>query len=207
MKKKFRILLFFVSLTITISMVSNTYSKYVVDSSGDIDVGIKNWEIMINDNDIVQNTTSSINISPAFEVNNNVKENSLAPTSKGYFDVEIDPTDVGLSYNYVIELTTNSAEFQDILISKYEILDSKTSPSNPLNIIEINNGIIENTILYNETIDNFKHEKFIIRIYFEWYDESDNTLSDEDDVIQSENANAANNNLKVTANIKFKQVA
>ncbi len=203
MKKKMRLLLLFVSLTLTLSMVSNTYSKYVTGSTGDLEMSLSKWQILVNRDDIVNNSSSDINFTPIITPNENILENTLAPTSTGYFDIEIDPSNVDLSFRYAITLNSVSTEIPDLIINKYEILDYDTPVSNPLNIIEINGSTIENTLIYNSADPVFKHNPFIIRIYFEWFDGATESSDDEADTIIGTTQDMS---VTIDANVSFEQI-
>ncbi len=206
MKKRVRILFLFVSVVITLSMISSTYSRYVADTTGTVDVSLSKWQILVNETDIVQNASSTIEFTPHIEQNNNVTNNTLAPTSTGYFDIEVDPTNVDLSFRYSIELSSASTDVPDFIINKYEILEGDTLVSNPLNIINISNGIIENTLLYNSNVENYIHEKFTIRVYFEWFDGDTNIMTDEQDTEVGNRAAIEDLKVAIQANVTFEQV-
>ncbi len=206
MKKRVRLLFLFVSMVITLSMISSTYSRYVADTTGNVDVSLSRWQILVNETDIVQNSTSTIEFTPTIETNNNVSSNKLAPTSTGYFDIEVDPTNVDLSFRYNIELSAVSTEVPDFIINKYEILENGASTSNPLNGVSITGGVIENTMIFNKGIENYKHEKFVIRVYFEWYDGDTNTMTDEVDTTVGHQASLEDLVITINANLKFEQV-
>ena len=91
MKKKFKILLALMSLSLTLGLMSNTYSRYVAGTSGNIEVKFTKWQILVNSNDITNENTTSIELTPVIEENTNVAKNTIAPSSKGYFDIDIDP--------------------------------------------------------------------------------------------------------------------
>lgn len=64
MSRKFKVLLVIISLSLTLSLMSNTYSRYVADTTSDIELQFANWQILVNENDITNNSVSSINIVP-----------------------------------------------------------------------------------------------------------------------------------------------
>ena len=89
MSKRIRIILILLTLSVTLSFMSHTYSRYVVDTTGNVELSFARWQILVNDTDITEGTTNNIEITPVVEKNDNVKENTLAPSSKGYFDILI----------------------------------------------------------------------------------------------------------------------
>ena len=116
MRKKFMILLILVSTSLTLGLMSNTYSRYVADTDSNVILQLAKWQILVNENDITNNTTSSINLTPVIEENENVTNNTIAPSSKGYFDIDIDPTNVDVSFNYSISLNVLNENFLKVNI-------------------------------------------------------------------------------------------
>ena len=72
MFKRLRLLIVFASLSVTMGFMSNTYSRYVADTNGDIKIEFAKWQIVVNSNDITDNTVSTINITPTMDANDNV---------------------------------------------------------------------------------------------------------------------------------------
>lgn len=62
------------------------------------------WQKLVNNNDITNEKTSSITLIPVLEENINVSLNSIVPSSRGYFDINIDTTNVDVSFDYTIDL-------------------------------------------------------------------------------------------------------
>ena len=109
MAMKFKILLVISSLALTLSLMSNTYSRYVADVDSNIDLLFAKWQILVNENDITNNTTTSINITPVMEENVNVAENTarvlqqynfLIPTMAFYYKAFI----LSIIFNFYIVL-------------------------------------------------------------------------------------------------------
>ena len=51
-KTKLKVLIVFVIFAFALSIVSNTYSRYVAAAEGNIDLALANWQILLNDEDI-----------------------------------------------------------------------------------------------------------------------------------------------------------
>ena len=200
MRTKFKILMVISSLAFTLSLMSNTYSRYVADVDGDIELLFAKWQILVNDSDITNNTTTSINITPVMEENVNVADNTIAPSSKGYFDIEVDPSNVGVSFNYNITLDVVNENLPDLIISKYAILDSDYIEGDQITTTTILNNIINGTVDYTDTLEPFK-----IRVYFEWYEGADEVMDDTTDTNIGYEAALNNTSLLVNATISFEQ--
>ena len=201
MAMKFKILLVISSLALTLSLMSNTYSRYVADVDSNIDLLFAKWQILVNENDITNNTTTSINITPVMEENVNVAENTVAPSSKGYFDIDIDPSNAGVSFDYSINLNIEDENMPDLMISKYAVLDKDYNEGDQITTTTILYNTIDGTVDYNATA----HEPFTVRVFFEWYEGVDEKMDDEADTNIGYEAALNNKSLLVNASISFNQ--
>ena len=206
MSRKFKVLLVIISLSLTLSLMSNTYSRYVADTTSDIELQFANWQILVNENDITNNSVSSINIVPILEENNNIATNSIAPTSKGYFDIEIDPSNVEVSFDYQINFELLNDNMPDLLISKYAILDSNYVEGDSLTTIPITDNQINNPLTYDNSTENFRFEPFKVRIYFEWYEGQGENMNDEADTQIGKEAATNDTKLQIKTTIAFSQI-
>lgn len=233
MLKKFKVLFVIASFAITLSLMSNTYSRYVASSQGNLEVEFAKWQLSVNNTDITNSTSSSIDFEPTIEKNENIAENKIAPTSVGYFDIEIDPTNVDVSFKYSIELNIDNANIPDLMITRYAYLPDNYSEGDALNYIYLNNenlSSIEQELKYasngkfniNENNNIKSIENIKIRVFFEWIegtveytnDETgiientiEETMSNADDSAIGINAvNEESNSFKLSATIKFEQI-
>ncbi len=195
-KTKLKVLFLFVIFAFALSVVSNTYSRYVAAAEENIDLALANWQILLNNEDITSSSSSVGLINPVILENENVANNKLAPSSKGYFDIDIDASSVELSFNY--DLTINKNEIlDDLIITKYKLIEEGTDPEE-VEYIDVVNNEINGTFDYSEetTIKPFK-----IRVFFEWFDGDNESSNDESDTEIIKN----NDSLKIDATIKFTQ--
>lgn len=206
MIKKFKILLVIVSLAVTLNVMSTTFSRYVSGATGNIDVAFSKWQILVNQVDITNNSTSSIDLVPVIEENDNVATNTVAPGSKGYVDIDIDPTNVDVSFNYKIDLAVNNEEVKDLIITKYAILNSNYIEGDKIDTTPILNNNITQDLIYDKTIENFKFEPFTMRIYFEWYEGTEEIMDDTADTEVGKKAANEDTPIDITATINFEQI-
>lgn len=199
MVKKFKLLIIIFCLAISFSLISNTYSRYVASSEGNVEVSFAKWEILVNNTDITNNTSSNITFNPTIEHNSNVADGKIAPSSTGYFDVHIDPSNVDVSFKYRIDLDIDSEDIPDLMITKYAILDNNYSVGDTLTYNTLTNGYIENTVNYNNSL-----QPFTVRVFFEWYEGENESMNDADDSAIASDSN--NQSFTINANIKFEQV-
>lgn len=202
MFKKLKLLIVFASLSVTLGFMSNTYSRYVADTTGDIQIGFAKWQIVVNDNDISSNNTSSINITPVMDINENIDTNTIAPSSSGYFDIIIDPTNIDVSFKYSISIDLSNENMPDLIISKYAYLSNNYVDGDDITYNVLENNIIENEFKYG--IDNY--EPFTIRVFFEWFEGENEKMDDEKDTNIGIDAATNNSNLQIQASIKFEQL-
>ena len=62
MKTRLKILFIIVTLAVTMSLMSNTYSRYVADTTGNLEVQFATWKILVNESDITSGNTTSIEL-------------------------------------------------------------------------------------------------------------------------------------------------
>ena len=101
---------------------------------------------------IIKKTLTN-SITPTFYENEYVKENTLAPGIKGYFDINIDSSKVDVDFNYEVNAVLNNSTN----LTDYELNDSCTKQN--FSTTGISNSLPKNT----------KNTK--IRFYVEWIDD------------------------------------
>ena len=202
MLKKFKVLIVIASLAITLSLMSNTYSRYIASSDGNVEIEFAKWQLLVNNTDITTNSSSNISFEPTIEANANVANNKVAPSSTGYFDVEIDPTNVDVSFKYTINLDIQNENIPDLLITKYAIIPNDYLEGDSLKFENISDNLITNTLTYNQNT----FEKFTIRIYFQWIEGENESMNDTDDTIIGNNAAIEDSTFTINANIQFEQI-
>lgn len=205
MNKRIKIILILLTLSITLSFMSDTYSRYVVDTTSNVEVSFAKWQILLNETDITNNTTSSINISPTIEKSENVKDNTIAPSSKGYFDILVDPTNVEVSFNYKVTIDILNENLPDILISKYAILDDTYVEGNTITTTDITDNEITGTMTFDNNTENFQFKPYTIRVYFEWFEGTNEEQDDTKDTEIGKDAALNNTKLQIKADITFEQ--
>lgn len=206
MLKKARFILVLISLSICLCLMSSTYSRYIADATGNIELLFAKWQILVSNTDITGNSDSTITFVPIIEENTNVASNTIAPSSKGYFDIDIDPTNAEVSFRYSITLGIENENAPDIMITKYSIVPNSYIDGDPLEVISLENNLITNTLNINKEIESFKFESFTIRVYFEWYEGENELMNDEGDTVVGNLAATENTTLKMNANISFEQI-
>lgn len=206
MAKKIKFIIVLISFSVCLCLMSSTYSRYVSDTTGNIQVLFAKWQILVNNNDITNGSNSSIDFTPVMESNINVASDVVAPSSKGYFDIAVNPTNVDVSFKYTIDFEVLNTNIPDLMISKYAVLPDNFIEGDPLEYQTITDGSISYTMNYdNETVD-FSFKPFTIRVYFEWIEGTDEVMNDETDTAVATDAETNDTKLQIKADIKFEQV-
>ena len=185
--------------------MSHTYSRYVAESTSNVQVSFAKWQILLNESDITNGTNSNIEITPVVEKSANVKENTIAPSSKGYFDILVNPSNVEVSFDYTLTLELLNENLPDILISKYAILEEGYKETNTITKLDITDNTITGTLTYDNKTKNFSFKPFTIRVYFEWIEGTNESMNDILDTNIGLDAAQNNTKLQIAANISFKQ--
>ncbi len=205
MIKKCKILFIIVSFALTLSLMSNTYSRYVANTTGNLDMVFANWQILVNEEDILDGNSSSIQITPVLLQNEHIATNKVAPSTKGYFDINIDPTNVDVSFTYQVSIDVLNENIPDLLITKYAILDHDYTEGDEIVMNTLNDNKLNGSLAFQNDIDNYSFEPFTIRIYFEWYDGEDKQMTDEEDSAIGLEATVENTTLQIATTIRFEQ--
>lgn len=190
--RKFRLLLACISLLILVDLVQDTYAKYVSSAEASTNFTIARWAFTINSQDIIANNNFSATISPTFDQNAHISNNVVAPTSTGHFEIQIDSSNVGVSFDETITFTTASTNtVTDLVFTGYK--------KNNGSVISFTNGetsITETHLLGEQNTVN------TYTFYIEWKDGSGETMDNEDDTEAAINGVAA-----ISVNVNFIQRA
>lgn len=204
--KKIRLLLTLVSLSICLSLMSSTYSRYVASANGNVDVPFAKWQILVNSTDITDGSSSAIIFSPIIQASDHVKNGAMAPLSTGYFDIAIDPSNVEVSFSYLIQLDIINENIPDLMMKTYAILPVGYIEGDPLTPTDIVGNAISSNLYYDNVTANFKYVPFTIRIYFEWFEDVGESMDDASDTAVGVLAAVENTTFKMEANITFAQI-
>ena len=206
MGKKICFILFLISCSFCLCYMSNTYSRYVTGTTSNIDMSFAKWQILVNNQDITNQNNSSISFVPTIEANENTRTNTIAPTSKGYFDININPENVDVSFRYQIDLSIDNEDIPDLMITKYAILDEDYEEGDDITYTTLTENTISNEMLFNNNTPNFEFHPFTVRICFEWLENEDELMDNEDDTLIGVAALEDDVTFTITANTVFEQI-
>ena len=190
--RKFRLLLACISLLILVNLVQETYAKYVSSADATSNLTIARWAFTVNNQDIIANSNFSNTIVPIFDQNANIDSDVIAPTSTGYFDITIDSSNVGVSFDEVITLAASSSNtVADLVFTGYKKNDDAIVSFGE------NATSLTTTHLLGETNTTNTY-----RFYIAWIDGTGEAMDNEADTEASQTGTAA-----VSVNIRFIQKA
>ena len=148
--KRILIILSIILVFITIYIIRDTYGLFESKNTMIMDSGVAKWNVLINGTDIKSGDNfivDTVNI----DSSDNVLGGKIAPGTKGYFDIVINPTDTETSILYSITFDFSQV-VGSITIDKIEELTSgnlirtgKNTYSKIITLEEIENKVI-NTI-------------------------------------------------------------
>lgn len=200
---KVKIIIVCFMLIILVSFMSNTFSKYASSTDGDLNISFAKWQILVNDKDISEAENSEMLFVPVIEKNDNVDENSVAPSSKGYFDISIDPSNVAMSFNYNISFKIENEDIPDLMVTKYAIVPNTYIDGDTLDIKSLDSDSISKDMIYDVSKP---FTPFTVRLFFEWYDGEDNIMNDEEDSNIGSVAAINDSKFMMKANVSFTQI-
>lgn len=182
-------------LILSLCLIQNTLAKYSTQTKGVAEMNVARWDILVNDDHIKDNKSTTATLTPHYINNPNVAAGVIAPGSIGYFDVTIDKGQTDVSFEYEISVLPNTeSDVTDIKLYQY----SKDGGTTLLDVDD--NKITGEMLMSNPTITEHN-----LRVYVKWIDnvEGENLSNIEDTDIGHD---AENKNASIKVNMKFKQI-
>lgn len=191
--RKFLLLLICICICFMLFFIVQIYAKYITTTEGSTSLTIANWNILVNNSSIKNNTDISNSIVPVFPGNEHISSNIIAPSATGYFDLYLDFSNVDVSFKYEITASAHKdSSIQDLVSTGYSVDDGEI-----INFETYNTTLTDNIYLSNE----LRTRK--IRIYILWNDdEATQTMSNSDDTLTTINNTPA----LLHVNISFTQI-
>lgn len=106
-KKPLKLLLAIIILAILIWVISNTYSKYINAIKNTSSISIANWNILINDQNITEESDFTDVIDFELDTSSHIAEDVIVPTSSGQFTVDLESTGTDLPFEYEFSVADN----------------------------------------------------------------------------------------------------
>ena len=133
-KKKLRLLIALISLFYLVSTIQSTYAKYTSAAQANTNINVARWNILINNQDIKNNSDFSNTITPTFAGTTNIASNIIAPTSEGYFDIVLNANNTDVSFKSTVTISVDAnSDVKDLQFTKYtiELLSSPPESAEP----------------------------------------------------------------------------
>lgn len=193
MKKQVFLILACLWIVISSLLVRVTYAKYLTEFGASTNIQISGWNIVLNTQDIMTNSDFSSNLTLTFPEETYHIADVIVPNAIGYFDLNLDISNVTLPFEYTITATPAvDNEIADIKIIGYSLNGNNST------ITYLENGETEITGSLADTVNSYS-----VRVYMQWNDDvTTETLNDDADTSLALNEALA----KITANVKFEQI-
>ena len=192
--RKVILLLAFLSLFISLYFIQDTYAKYLTKVDTEVTGSIARWNILVNNTAIRNNDSLSNLITPQFAGTTHIAQGVIAPTVTGYFVLNIDSTDVDVSYTYTISIEPND-DLPDFKVSGYKIGNGAVTPVDTSAAVPS----ISNDVLLSE-----QNRIQTVTVYIEWDDdELTQTMDNADDTDVTNTLS----DVTLTVNMNFVQKA
>lgn len=190
-KKDLKFLIIFIVIVSFsfIYLFQSSYAKYRRNTNAMVQGRIASWNIKVNNETINGKQTLTSFITPTIDSNQYVKSGTLAPGSTGYFEIDIDATDVDVDFTYTISgVVAEETPLLDLKLTHYKIgTGTKTALTG-----NVTGDIVKNT------------PSTKITIYFEWDDSNANQMNNTQDTTYATNSNYQNTQIKVTLHFQQK---
>ncbi|MCF0126562.1 MAG: hypothetical protein HUJ68_12570 [Clostridia bacterium] len=183
-QKKALLVLLLIWFVITANLIKTTYAKYVTDLITGTNVAMSKWNILLNDEDIMDEDAMENILTLTFPGNEYMTPNTIVPGAIGYFDINIDSTKTTVPFNVIVNATIDeeSAYTDEFAVSGYSINDLNTITPMPEGQATLSYNIQPTT---NNTL---------IRVYLSWIDDG---IADADDTALGIAAEVSNIKVKL----------
>ncbi len=165
-KKKAFLLLACIWFIISFSVIQTTYAKYVTNLDANTNISISYWNILVNNQDISENSDITATMTAVFPGNEFMKNDVIVPGSTGYFDLNIDSSNVTVPFSITVTTSINEASnlTTDFVVTGYSINDGE--------VIDL---VDTDSFSYDIPLDA---DSTIIRIYTSWLDDGLDSVED-----------------------------
>ena len=172
MKKKVLIILACLWIIISFLIIRVTYAKYLSTLDSNANIGISSWKILLNTQDIINNSDFSNNLSLEFPGSDYYLEDCIVPGVVGYFDLVIDSSNITLPFGFVVTATSDqNSDIADAKIIGYQYIGQQNY------ITYLNSQVTTVQGSANGTVNSTT-----LRVYVSWDDDPNTqTLTDAQD--------------------------
>ena len=165
--KKAFLLLACIWFIITFSIIQTTYAKYVTNLNANTNISISYWNILVNEQDIVENSDISGSMSCVFPGSTYAKSDVIVPGATGYFDLNIDSSKVSVPFKLTVTSAINetSTLTTDLKVSGYSI--------NGGDLVELTDDVLNFSCDIAQDTNST-----LVRVYTTWVDDGQDSIED-----------------------------
>lgn len=193
MKRKIRFFIALLSLFICVSTIQSTYAKYTSSASANTNITVARWNVLVNTQDIKNNSDFSTVLTPTFSGNTNISSNVIAPTSEGYFDIVLNANNTDVSFKSTVTISVDAnSDVKDLQFTKYTIDGSTTE-----NTFSGTDYSVQKSFLATDTSKTVTY-----RFYVKWLDGTGETMDNAADTATTTSGKAI-----IDVNVNVVQVA
>ena len=194
MKKRIFLVLACIWFFVSFFIIKQTYAKYITAITGSTNVGISLWDISINNQNIINQSDFSRNLTLEFPGDTYYIENVAVPGAVGYFDINIDSSNVSLAFDYTVTASVNeNSDVTDLKVIGYSF-------DGGINTTYLNNS---SEAITSSVATNINYSS--IRVYVQWDDTTTGVTAMND--IADTLAAVGNGNAIMDVNILFEQTS
>ena len=193
MSKKTLLVLGILWIMISFFIIQYTYAKYISGFTTNTNVGISNWDLALNNSNIINQSDFSQHLTLVFPGSEYYNANCVVPGAIGYFDLTVDSSNVTLPFKYTVTTSFSAGNsIQDMEIIGFSLNGDNT------NITYLDNIVTEasNTVLATDNSSS-------MRIYVQWVDGGQNEALN--DIADTEVAKIDGKTV-IVANVSFDQM-
>lgn len=165
--KKVLLLLACIWFIITFSIIQTTYAKYVTNLNANTNISISYWNILVNEQDIIENSDISGSMTCVFPGSTYSKSDVIVPGATGYFDLNIDSSKVSVPFKLTVTSAINetSTLTTDLKVSGYSIDGG--------DIVELTDDALNFSCNVAQDTDST-----LVRVYTTWVDDGQDSKED-----------------------------
>lgn len=174
--KKFLLLLIGLCICVLLFFIVQIYAKYITSTEGNTSLTIANWNILVNNKSIMTDSDISSSIVPVFPGTDHIASGIIAPTAEGYFDLNLDFSNVDVSFKYDISVSADeNSSVQDLVAIGYSLDGGEKI------IFENYNDLISEIIELSSDLETRK-----VRVYIMWNDdETSQSMTNDADTLST----------------------
>ena len=196
MKNKVKLFILILIVIVLVLIIRATYSKYISESSADIERDIGQWIIKVNNTDITgvdeygnPNVQEFTIDTFTWDDAEHIVEGKIAPSRGGSFEIIIDPTNTQVSFEYSLTIEKPKLKLDESLVTDVtdddiimRITNMSEKNGKPVTFTSDNTtfkNVVKRTKLLSEIVSDVESVRLdTIKVDFEWQNNENNNEKD-----------------------------